>query len=1168
MLYHPLIRRSLFWLLLLTATSLTLLRLSLWTANYYKADIETAISQELGQTIKLDTIKAAFQSGIPELVLHNFKIQNQQQTLFSLRKVHLRLNLFTVLRRSLFEGLQITLSGAKFSIIRLENGGISIEGLPSNNDSSQPTWLMQGEHYRLIDSEITWHDRKRHTKPILLQHVNVLIHNQAHQHNISIETQLPPTLGKSLTAAIQIQGNIFTPKNTTAKLFFQGKNINLAELATGDLPFQLALQKGRSDFSLWSTWKSAQMTDMSGELSLTDSHLQHQQNQYAIEQLNVKFKLHKQHNQWQLALKDLHLKNQTHSVKLEQVALALQQDKNHALQHFALNLPKFNLLPLSQFLQQSQWLNNTAYASLRTQGKLNDIVLLANIPQQKIALHADVTNFGIQLNKLPSIHKLSLYIQGNEQQGQLFINSHDTRLALPNLFRKPLSLKTLYGDISWQQLADSWLVQSPLVVIENNDIKTKNKFTLTLPKDDFSPHISLHNYFYQGKNAATIPNYLPVAIMPQGLIHWLDNAFIKGKVPHGNTLLHGDLKDFPFIQHQGIFEVELAAQDVDLQFSPDWKTANDLSANIRFFADSLNIDIFKGTSYSATIQQAKVSIKSFYFSDYLDLTGKVNGNLSSSLHFLEASPFKKSIANINELFSLKGKFNLGLNLKLPLSDVEADIKLTLKTQAAEVTFLPAELLIDNINAQLDMNNKGIFSHLITAKTLGYPVQIKLNSQNDITTTLISGDTDIYQLSQQFPHPLWNTLSGKSDYHIKITTPSDTSLNSELLFRTNLAGINIHLEPFNKARNHITPLSFSLTANQQQGINSLKLKYNNPYFPEHHIDINLQKISPYWQGLIRSPFATGSLFIPETLSAQNKISLQLSKLDIDALTRLKYTPRPSVKDSHFSLNNFPALHLKSTQVFMHNVDIGTLETLTETQNQHIIIKQFSLDHPDHQLALTGNWQHTLQGDISQLTGYFKSQKLGSFLNAMQLSNSLHKGKAHFSFALNSRTPLYRLKPSLLSGSMQVNIQEGSILGIDAGLGRILGALDIFKLGKRLRFDFSDLTQKGLNFSSLTADLKLNTGHITTDNLHINAMPAKIKITGETDLHTESLNLQATVLPKFPIAGTIIGTATNVITKAFSGSEHADGILLSLLYRIKGTWKNFTVKRQIYSSTSKK
>ena len=64
--------------------------------------------------------------------------------------------------------------------------------------------------------------------------------------------------------------------------------------------------------------------------------------------------------------------------------------------------------------------------------------------------------------------------------------------------------------------------------------------------------------------------------------------------------------------------------------------------------------------------------------------------------------------------------------------------------------------------------------------------------------------------------------------------------------------------------------------------------------------------------------------------------------------------------------------------------------------------------------------------------------------------------------------------IINGKVHAYLTNGRILSVEPGLGRVLGALDVWKLFKRLRFDFSDITRKGLSFSEITADISINQG----------------------------------------------------------------------------------------------
>ena len=204
--------------------------------------------------------------------------------------------------------------------------------------------------------------------------------------------------------------------------------------------------------------------------------------------------------------------------------------------------------------------------------------------------------------------------------------------------------------------------------------------------------------------------------------------------------------------------------------------------------------------------------------------------------------------------------------------------------------------------------------------------------------------------------------------------------------------------------------------------------------------------------------------------------------------------------------------------------------------------------------------------TEIKGTLLSENFGQLLRQNHLSENLVKTTADIQFSLNWADAPYAFSKTNLSGDLNLHMTNGRILGINPGLGRVLGALDIWKIGKRLRFDFSDVTEEGLSFSEINADITLNKGLLSSNNFYINSMPAKIDLSGTTHLGTKQINLSATVLPKFPIAGTIIGDVANSVTKIFTGDEHAGGLLLSLLYKITGTWENFSINREFNRATS--
>ncbi len=1158
--------RVLFWSLLIFAISITGLRFALSELSYFKVELEQQISEQLGAPVTIGKIRGVLNGLKPELALQQIQVHSQKtnDTGLHLQEIHLGIDLVTALHEPLLEAIQVSLIGAKLSVKRLKSGGIAIQGLPHKDDNEQPAWIMQGKRYKLVDSEINWQDEKRNALPIELKHVNISIYNHDEQHKIFITMDLPKALGKSLKLSMTFSGDIFTPESIEAKLFAQGKNIKLDKIITGDLPFDLSIVQGRGDFSLWSSWHAAQMTKMSGSLHLTNTSIKSTAAApFPIDQFDLQFNLQKQQEQWLLAIENSALSSHNINFDISQFAIALQHNTEGELTQIALNCPKLNLGRLNKIISLNKTLPPDLQKTLNTLnigGEVKDLLLLANLAEQTFSINGQLDQINLDpMGQVPGVKDLSLHILGNEQQGKIQLSSQNLTLNAPTLFRTPIDFNYALGELHWQQLAEQWLINSPMLELKTPHLAIINQLQLTLPKNGQAPFMSLQSAF-DIYDATKTADYLPAGILEKDLVNWLDNAFLAGHVEQGGILFRGSLPDYPFIHHRGAFEVLFNAQDVALNYAPNWPKVTSLAGQVHFFAESLEINVISGQANGASIKQANVTIDSFTYSDYLNIQGAVTGNFAQGVDFLKQSPFKKETTTVSELLEVQGLFDLDLDLKIPLKKVPTKINLALKTQKAQGNIIPAKLKFSDINAQFQINENSIISKTLAAKMLGFPISAKVNSDAKGTRAMILGITDIPNLSQQFPNQLWENFSGASHYQVGLDIPNNTSRSCRIQLNSELKGINIDLPLFSKPDNQAHPFTLNLGVDES-GITSFNANYENLLSPNNRVAINLKKIVPHWQGLVQSPIASGSVFIPIEFTKQAKMSLLLNKLDLSALQQI------NVKESNtpFSIQDLPALNLQSQSLYWQGTNLGKLELITQSALDGLLIKKLDINSAKNQLSLTGNWQQQDSSNKTEIKGTLLSENFGHLLHQNNLSENIANTTADIQFSLNWAAPPYSFSSTNLSGDLDLHMTNGRILGVNPGLGRVLGALDIWKLGKRLRLDFSDVTEDGLSFSEIDADITLNKGLLSSKNFYINAMPAKIDLSGTTHLDTKQINLSATVLPKFPIAGTIIGDVANSVTKTFTGDEHAGGLLLSLLYKITGTWENFSIDREFDRAT---
>ena len=85
--------------------------------------------------------------------------------------------------------------------------------------------------------------------------------------------------------------------------------------------------------------------------------------------------------------------------------------------------------------------------------------------------------------------------------------------------------------------------------------------------------------------------------------------------------------------------------------------------------------------------------------------------------------------------------------------------------------------------------------------------------------------------------------------------------------------------------------------------------------------------------------------------------------------------------------------------------------------------------------------------------------------------------------------------------------------DLGVGgALLSLVSIQSLTKQISLDFFDLSHTNFTFDSLTGDILIADGILTSDNMNLSGTKATIDLSGSVDINTQAINARATVVPK--------------------------------------------------------
>lgn len=1242
-------RHLIFWSLLLLAVGLTAVRLTLSGIEHYKIDLAARFTEVVGAPVQIGRLGAKMRGFSPELLLKDIAVLSPlpgQKPPIEFREIRLGLNLLDlVFKQELLSSAWVSVVGAKLTVKRQADGEIVIVGLKS--EGGQPQWLLQGGKYEVLHSAITWQDDLRQVKPLAFERVDLAIINNGQRHRLNMIAGLPKKLGETLTVSLDIEGNLFEPGSTFGTVYFDGKKLQLPEIAALEPPLGGAIKSGVGDFKIWADWQQSKLVKLAGDVKLQQLNISRANNVvFPSKQLNAGFDLSLVNNRWLLNVQHLDLIKadaaEVDKKPTSQFSLSAELTPEATLKNIGLYIDRLDLQPVADVLAFFAPLTEQQALQLKQaqlHGFLDNVSLFADLQQKTLAVNGAFNNFSIASlgSGAPNLANINGQIKGTEQQGVVKLTSKDGWISFADLFRAPLPIAKLDAAVSWQQTDQDWLLSSDNLVLNSMSFESTNYFRLKLPKNDAPVFLDLQNSFVAG-DVTQVPNFLPALVMGADTLNWLDQAFISGRIAKGGTLFVGNLKDFPFNKGEGVFEVLFTGENFELAYDSEWPHLTNLNADVLFERDSLKVNIQQAQTEQLTIKPTEVTIPSMDTSKHLLVKGELEGEIAQVLSFMQKTPLNSPVDALLDTITPQGNTQVTLDLAIPLIEqAKTRVDGRAKLKNAELNIKALDLRVSKITGDLKFNDVGVYSDTIRALALGQPIQINIKSTASQTAVNVNGRAGVTELQAQFNIPLSQVAQGTADYQLTLALPYGDS-PPELLVESTLAGVELQLPGgLAKTLQQRRPLSLSIGLEDKSRL-PLLLKYDNQLKASLSLDtkqqnlysahvlvgdgdsvqdpqpgvtleikrdrlplqdwvnglaflqpgkesqnkdnnaIRIKAIKIYsanalwksaelgvfdltfkhqgqdWVGSIDSSVAKGKVFIPSDL-ANAVIKLDMASLDLNALKQLKSTVATPGHD--LSPEAMPLFTLTSQKTLWQATDFGQLIVETERISDGIRFRHIELANGAQKLQLTGDWKARGLRSATHLEGRLDMPQASRTLAQLEITKDFAETSGLVDFKLDWSSAPYQFALADLRGRVDVDLKNGRILSIEPGFGRVLGMLAVAQWLKRIQLDFSDVYGEGMTFNSITGHFDLVNGKAITKDLIVDAVPAKITITGESDLVNRTGEHIINVTPKsadaLPIAGTIMGKIMALVGQTLTG-KNQEGFFFGSQYLVKGAWSN--------------
>lgn len=809
---------------ILAAVLVGLARLALVQVPEYRDQIETWAGEVLGWPVEIGAMDARLGLRGPELRFTDARIltRDRERTMVLADNGSMRFDSMALLRGRLRPGA-VSLGGVALRIERSsagrwrllgEEGPLLGERRPGSADQADLPRLeeLPVGRLQLEDLRVEFEDLRRDVGPWDFRIDELDLRLGGGQLDLSASGMLPEALGRDLALAVIITGQDERgrPSDWSAGVSFAALDMQvLGEVvkrprslpASGILTGSVSVEA--NDAALVRLAGDVQAHEVrlpdppQGERPAVDAIFEH---------LGADFEWARTKGGWQARVTDVDVQRAGRRWTSPVVEGTFESDEHERRIEV-----RADLVDLEDLASAAPWLPPDARArveQLAPRGVVHELEFHLDLPADEtlspdVYVAARVENLALEPGaRTPGVRNVSGVIAGDLFGGSATIDTRDGAVALPWLFRAPLALATADVSLEWTRDEQAIRLQVPRFALDNDDAAISGSATLTIPADEDSPRLEI-DALARDVRVVAAPAYLPVGIMPDKLVTWLDGALKAGAVQEARLKFDGATREFPFRDGNGLFRVEFDLSGGALHFHREWPNATGLEAAVRFENEGVWADIRAARLLEVPAGPAQVAIPDLA-RGMLSIAGEARGELAAFRELaLGAGTLSRILEPGLEPAEISaGRVSADVDLSLPLralKEYRAQIDLQIEGGVVAYGFLGEPLR--DIEGRISIDNARVTAQGVRASLAGWPVVADvLAAETDAVRVEGRGRMDARGLARVLRVPIdsWAAGEGAWTGHLQFPAPGSPA-PFELEFSTRLEGISIDLpEPFRKA----------------------------------------------------------------------------------------------------------------------------------------------------------------------------------------------------------------------------------------------------------------------------------------------------------------------------------------------------------------------------------
>jgi uncharacterized protein (TIGR02099 family) len=1182
--------------------------------------------------------------------------------LLSLREIYLTAESYRSLAKEGWMPRHLTIVGGQLTGERRPEGCIRIRGLqslevPCPHLSHLPGWLLKLDQLTLVDVDIRWIDPSLERKPLNLKVEELRLSNSGNVHRVEGITTLPEEFGRKVEVKAKFDGKeIWGGAKSHGILYLKSEGLKLAQWQAYHFFYGLHFTQGTGNLELALRWDKAALHQVVAKFDWKklqisgDTQAVGVSNTVSFQQLVGTAHYQQLAKGWSLEIPHLSVVRGDEAWPATALQVTVEKEPIFKLKGQLKFLRLQDIAPLYQLSDRIDPKLRLFLAKVQPVGGLRNIKIVLPLGEEQAEdwkLSATAENFGTQpWQHWPGYQGLSFELQLAGRAGQLRINSRHVQL-LSNYLEEPVALDTLGGRVTWLLRKGDWQILADNIQLQNQDLALAGSLRLNKDQGGDIPYLDL-SLMLKEMDLTALPQYLPVRAMKSGLVQWLNQAFLRGRVMGGSLLFQGSLDYFSSRENDGQFTVDLDVCGATLNYANEWPMLKQVDAHLHSDGQDIIINVAKGQMFNAQVMDATVQITNLGTAVVpLKVVGQAQGDANDVRHFIQQSPLKKKYGGFIGGVKAHGNTHLNLKLGLAIGDNKKQPEVD-----GELIFANAYLRqLDNpfleftaVKGRLYFTQAGLTSKDLIAELLEQPIKVDLRSlpskagDDGKVQLSFNGRMEAQRLAEKWFPLLSSWLQGAADFIVQMTLQKAKVGGIAVTMAqvsSDLKGIKVTLPPplaksadqvqkllwelreYNKNKKRFTiaygdelhgvleaegrgkslhflkgeiraggglPMlpeqgvrlvgtlpNLSINAWQKvltmaaQADSRAQIQLNNIALQAEQAElfgwrfgdviIEANRFPSHWQAQVTAPALRGAITIPAAGSS-GPLAIDLDYLRLHSRSS---DGKSQVTDPRI----WPSLDLVCRQCWYNDYDLGVIQASASTYTDGLYLRRLEVVSPVVQLKASGDWTVNGKAQWSHLDVKAYSSDLGRLLTSLGYQTNIVGGETEAEIVAGwpGSPALFALER--LSGSMQLKVGKGRLLGVEPGAGRLFSLLSISALPRRLSLDFSDIFGEGFAFDQIKGIFSIRQGDAYSNKLIMEGPTARVQASGRIGLAIQDYDQIIAITPhifsSLPLAGAVVGgpIGLGVGTALMLADKLADkifgaqvGQLLTYYYQISG------------------